>query len=546
MAARLVVVLVLSPVVLGPAQASLRTYSDNHYTASQSSDVQSSNTCKVALHTDAYPVDRAWFGLNSVLGPIVNLTFDDVKVRAAQEALGIGSLRHPGGAVANYWYMPNGSFVGANGTTVGCSNPPHWNFCSEPPSQHPPKTFAAEAYVRGVGAGIHTTMWVANVLTISTDDAIRQIDYLKAIGANVTRIELGNEFYLRRIYAWKLSSAEAYINASKPVVQHIRTVFPDAKIAVVAQTAKCASAVWGSPGWNHVLAQNRDLFDAVVIHEYSPSNTTMGAVTSNQTLWPSIAAGWGDFSTTSIVNYLRKFFPDGIEVWRSEFNYGNSKVGTVLPDTYHGAQHGLFWASTVLAAMARAGFKIPVQATLLHAWLRGGWDNVVGIVDIPAARGGSRDDPTLVDGVAQMFAHLARVGSAQGIVMHSANVSACPVLHVTADGVDTPPSCLQAVLFAPDQQGTAANQAANHTLVVLNKCPQALTIGLSGIGSRYTHTLRRVTYHATDKGGWAPLPTHPDQLPWPAPLKPTVTNTPTPAQSLHLDPVSLTYATLLA
>ena len=64
------------------------------------------------------------------MGPIINLSYFDPALIEATKALNIGAFRHPGGTVANYWSIANGSYVGQDGTTNGCSFPPHWDYCA--------------------------------------------------------------------------------------------------------------------------------------------------------------------------------------------------------------------------------------------------------------------------------------------------------------------------------------------------------------------------------------------------------------------------------
>jgi len=45
----------------------------------------------------------------------VSHRYSDTALMAAVKALNIGALRHPGGTVADYWTMANGSFVGPDG-----------------------------------------------------------------------------------------------------------------------------------------------------------------------------------------------------------------------------------------------------------------------------------------------------------------------------------------------------------------------------------------------------------------------------------------------
>ena len=57
------------------------------------------------------PVDGYLFGLNSILGPIVTLPYDDPELLAAGRALGAGTLRWPGGTVANFWSIKDCNYA---------------------------------------------------------------------------------------------------------------------------------------------------------------------------------------------------------------------------------------------------------------------------------------------------------------------------------------------------------------------------------------------------------------------------------------------------
>ena len=106
-------------------------------------------------------------GLNDVLGPIMNLSYTDTALNAGSAALGLSALRHPGGAVANYWSIVNGSYVGADGTTDGCSNGTYWNYCAYAHrGDHPAGAFSAASFTKGVGAN-KEIIWVLNVFTLS-------------------------------------------------------------------------------------------------------------------------------------------------------------------------------------------------------------------------------------------------------------------------------------------------------------------------------------------------------------------------------------------
>eukprot|EP00966_Prymnesium_polylepis_P030750 715734-Prymnesium_polylepis.3 len=57
------------------------------------------------------------FGLNQVIGPAFQMDYHEPALIQLVQALRVGQLRYPGGTVANYWYMPNGTYG------LPCSHP---------------------------------------------------------------------------------------------------------------------------------------------------------------------------------------------------------------------------------------------------------------------------------------------------------------------------------------------------------------------------------------------------------------------------------------
>ena len=107
------------------------------------------------------------------MGPIINLTYSDPALIKIAERLRIGALRHPGGTVANYWSLENGTYVGENGSN--CKGD-HWNYCTyqERIDMHPEKTFTPENFMKGIGGSCLSKkgpIWDLNVLTLTEEDA---------------------------------------------------------------------------------------------------------------------------------------------------------------------------------------------------------------------------------------------------------------------------------------------------------------------------------------------------------------------------------------
>ena len=108
--------------------------------------------CTVTAPPQLQKASPLLFGMNDVLGPIINLTYrpvvpagepflssprpsfpplfrrgspcSDAALVDAVRRLGVGALRHPGGTVANFWTMANGSYVGLDGTSAGGNSVP--------------------------------------------------------------------------------------------------------------------------------------------------------------------------------------------------------------------------------------------------------------------------------------------------------------------------------------------------------------------------------------------------------------------------------------
>lgn len=440
-------------------------------------------------------------GLNTVLGPIINLSYTDAALERAIDGLGVASLRHPGGTVADYWSLVNGSFVGEDGTTAGCSNGTLWDFCAYAHrGDHAPDTFTARSFSDGVGAG-KQVVWDLNVFTLSTKDALSQLDYMKANNLQVHLIELGNEFYLKD-FDWRFPDANAYWTRARPVAQHARKLFPKAQIAVVGKST--------SGAWNAALAavQDEGLYDAVTVHEYQPDNTTIAKLPVAQQV--GAIAGFGELTTSKIAAEIRKDWPKGLPVWRTEFNFPTWGSGPPLPSLLDGALHGLFWASHVLAAVQRVQWLVPVPVVMLHALgvQEGvGWDSQAGIVRLPNAP--NQPQAVEANGVAQIFSHLSQVGLS-ATHMHGANAENCPAFPITLLGTQLP--CLLAAFF------TDTNLGHNAT-VILNRCDEPVQLELDSASMTGSRTA--IAYSAKDAGGWAPLPSNVHTLPWPTPLSAT-------------------------
>jgi hypothetical protein len=319
--------------------------------------------CTVQAAPTGRPVNPLLFGINDILGPIINLTYSDSALQAAVSALGVGALRHPGGTVANYWTMANGSYVGDGGTSPGCSGQ-HWNYCKyeERIAHHPPRTFSAQRFAEGVGSVVRATVHDLNVLTMTTSQSIAELHALAEAGVVVTHLELGNEFYIGKHYEWRFPTAASYAAACAPVVAAARQIWPHAKIAVVAAF---------SGAWNVNLSKQTALInsvDAVTMHHYGPKPDDVLALPAEQRR--SALAADGEIVSASMAAQIRDTFAKrgpSLALWRTEYNYPGAWVGS-LPPPYQpmSGMHALFMAGHLLSALAHEPWAVPFEVLMMH------------------------------------------------------------------------------------------------------------------------------------------------------------------------------------
>ena len=487
------------------------------------------STCSVAPMPNGRPASPLIFGLNDILGPIINLTYSDTGLLAAVKALRVGALRHPGGTVADYWSMAAGSYVGQDGTAPGCKGD-HWNYCKfEGRIQaHPPQTFSAKKFADGVGSEVSATIHDLNVLTMSTAQSIAELHALAAAGVIITHLELGNEFYISKNYAWRFPAAASYAEACLPVVVAARKIFPHVRIAVVGADRS---------DWNTELAKQSALMtsvDSVTIHHYGPNPSKTTALPAAQQRTALVADG--EFVSASMASSIRaSFISEGhvhLTVWRTEYNYPGAWVGP-LPALYapEGGMHALFMAGHLLSALEHQPWAVPFEVLMMHCLAHqpsAGWSSSNSTAIIV---GDSSDDPSAVrvGAVAQVFAHLADSALKQHGTVHSASLSAgCPNATIRGHGNI---SCIQATVFAGGEQDSSV---ATMTFVLMNRCETTVHVHV---------TTGRVTastgYMASDKGGWAPLPPPESSVPWSAPLTPSRRACVADGAACALPPVSL-------
>jgi hypothetical protein len=226
----------------------------------------------------ARAVTPTLFGLN---GNTVQsrLRWDRTDVDAALASFGPGTLRYPAGTISNYWkwqdgwFQPNGPWPGGTDDITGQPIPQFDN------SLAPFSVAAAKTGAKGV--------FVPNMLTTSgrlatnadnsamINDQLQMLHAAVSAGVGVSRVELGNEFYLSGAlagpngndYLKRFPTASSYGSQANPWISAIRTAFPNAKIAAVGADATGSQSA-RRKGWNAGVLSTLVGADELTLHPY--------------------------------------------------------------------------------------------------------------------------------------------------------------------------------------------------------------------------------------------------------------------------------------
>jgi hypothetical protein len=248
----------------------------------------------------------------------------------------------------------------------------------------------AERWVQLAKEGGSEPLWGINVSTSSPEETRQFLLHLKEAGLPAGKFELGNELYLSH---WKreIPTVQDYLSKAKAHAREIRSVFPNARIAV------CANAnddrvngplVKSAPDrfkpaplneWNAALSRET-FYDAVTVHLYFKSEElqNLAKITADEYARWAIVRG-SAFSVGEILDWPRRVFP-GKEVWVTEWSLNNNTYKNSHKDqnyrflSEHTMLSGLFTACFLLNAASA-----PSSVTVANYWqLNGG--NEFGLI----------------------------------------------------------------------------------------------------------------------------------------------------------------------
>lgn len=113
-------------------------------------------------------------------------------------------------------------------------------------------------------------IYVANLLTGTTDEMVKVLEYFKSREIAVVGVELGNEYFFKA-YAEKFPTVQTYIEKCMPYVKILRSKYPQLKIGAIAAMVvdNKANGEFAKfmRTWDQVLGKET-FYDAYTVHLY--------------------------------------------------------------------------------------------------------------------------------------------------------------------------------------------------------------------------------------------------------------------------------------
>lgn len=243
------------------------------------------------------------------------------------KALHPENLRLFAGSTANYWDWETGRFS---------TSPLTPKSLLREDKRQPPLPF--ETLAAAVKASGATPIYVLNMVTDTLDHQLALLKRARELGLPVTRVELGNEFYLRTgesaAYPGVFKTGADYGRVATEWISRIKSDFPGVRIAAVA--AVSPSATSGKNKDPRRVRWNSDLFstlkgaDAVTLHTYFGLTKAAGGPEQTSAALTT-AADARDRQLLADIASL----PSSTRVWLTEYNLIDS-VGSAYARWMHG------------------------------------------------------------------------------------------------------------------------------------------------------------------------------------------------------------------
>ena len=281
----------------------------------------------------ATPISPSWLGINNGAVEVRDFSLTDERLQAVTVNQRAGVFRYPTGTGSGYWDWRTACVTGDK--SCGTVNN---------------TVRALSAYVKATGV---EPVIAVNMLT---DNLTSQLEFLAACASAavpVTRVELGNEYYLQNPdYLKAFPTAADYGLVATQWIAAITSVYPDVSIAAIASPVKPGSPSPREQTWNAGLLSTLRGASALTMHEYT--DTRIGKAGPFTPADVPVLLGAPFYWVNAIAAQVALLPPSVGGIWVTEFNLKDSQV-TGVSGTW---AHGLYLATEAMLLVSNASARI--------------------------------------------------------------------------------------------------------------------------------------------------------------------------------------------
>ena len=251
------------------------------------------------LDSKSQTISPIFFGYNTGGYSVDANDWNNAAFLAAAAKQKPGTLRFPGGTVANFWDWEKGWFV---------TGYDPFGYGPTPIPNH------LEDFQHTITATGATPIFDVNILTSTLDSQLAMLHHAQQLGLPVNYVELGNEFYLPGNGVDKFPSGAAYGSLATIWAAAIHKDFPNAKVAAVA-APEMIPFYWNTKPdprqstWNYSMFTTLKGVDAVTLHIYDSGGNSFEKM-----------FGMAFTQMNGLKGDELQTLPPGVNVWITEFN----------------------------------------------------------------------------------------------------------------------------------------------------------------------------------------------------------------------------------
>lgn len=223
-----------------------------------------------------------------------------------------GTLRYPGGTIANYWNWVTGWY----GTRPSGGNGSEYNSGA----YH----FSLQDLKQMVTASGATPIFDVNIMTATLNSQVAMLNAADQLGLPVRFIELGNEFYLPKPdYVHAFPTPLSYAQRVAAWIPVLHKDFPNAQIAAVGY-AQILQPSQRESDWNTTLLKTVPKLQTITMHVYLHPRSAFGVAGSQN---PDKVLTLPFSQWALLEKHSLQTLPSNITVWVTEFNMMNKIKG---------------------------------------------------------------------------------------------------------------------------------------------------------------------------------------------------------------------------